>query len=89
MVGRLTFAHTDGNRKRGLIRRHTHCRISDGDAGTKPYTGFRDAILAHPTMAEGLGPRPSRVLRSLLVVSFGILKPGQATCRTSQSSTMV
>ena len=21
-----------------------------------PYTGLRDAILAHPTMAEGLGP---------------------------------
>jgi hypothetical protein len=21
-----------------------------------PYTGLRDAIIAHPTMAEGLGP---------------------------------
>jgi len=21
-----------------------------------PYTGLRDAMLAHPTMAEGLGP---------------------------------
>ena len=26
-----------------------------------PYTGLRDAILAHPTMAEGLGPLFSRV----------------------------
>jgi pyruvate/2-oxoglutarate dehydrogenase complex dihydrolipoamide dehydrogenase (E3) component len=26
-----------------------------------PYTGLRDAILAHPTMAEGLGPLFSQV----------------------------
>ena len=26
-----------------------------------PYTGLRDAILAHPTMAEGLGPLFSEV----------------------------
>ena len=26
-----------------------------------PYTGLRDAILAHPTMAEGLGPLFSAV----------------------------
>ena len=26
-----------------------------------PYTGLRDAILAHPTMAEGLGPLFARV----------------------------
>jgi pyruvate/2-oxoglutarate dehydrogenase complex dihydrolipoamide dehydrogenase (E3) component len=29
-----------------------------------PYTGIRDAILAHPTMAEGLGPLFSEVRRS-------------------------
>ncbi len=26
-----------------------------------PYTGFREAILAHPTMAEGLGALFSEV----------------------------
>jgi len=26
-----------------------------------PYTGLRDAVIAHPTMAEGLGPLLSRV----------------------------
>jgi pyruvate/2-oxoglutarate dehydrogenase complex dihydrolipoamide dehydrogenase (E3) component len=26
-----------------------------------PYTALRDAILAHPTMAEGLGPLFSRI----------------------------
>jgi pyruvate/2-oxoglutarate dehydrogenase complex dihydrolipoamide dehydrogenase (E3) component len=26
-----------------------------------PYTGLRDAVLAHPTMAEGLGPLFARV----------------------------
>jgi hypothetical protein len=26
-----------------------------------PYTALRDAILAHPTMSEGLGPLFSRV----------------------------
>jgi hypothetical protein len=26
-----------------------------------PYTGLRDAILTHPTMAEGLGPLFSNV----------------------------
>jgi hypothetical protein len=26
-----------------------------------PYTSLRDAIIAHPTMAEGLGPLLSKV----------------------------
>jgi len=26
-----------------------------------PYTGLRDAIIAHPTMAEGLGPLLSKI----------------------------
>ena len=29
-----------------------------------PFTGFRDAILAHPTIAEGLGALFSEVLAS-------------------------
>ena len=41
-----------------------------------PYTGLRDAILAHPTMAEGLGPLCRGALRNCFAASpcSGILE---------------
>ena len=36
-------------------------RGASGDAAELPYSSLRDAVLAHPTMAEGLGPLLSNV----------------------------
>jgi hypothetical protein len=35
--------------------------VSTAMPANLPYQGLRDAILAHPTMAEGLGPLFSNV----------------------------
>ena len=49
----------------GLEARRGRRRVANGDAGGLPYTGLCDAILAHPTMVEGLGSLFSNVpLRS-------------------------
>ena len=39
-----------------LRGRRGHGRGADGDAGGAALPALRDAVIAHPTMAEGLGP---------------------------------